>query len=195
RASPQARPPRLGQLLLRPPRPGPQLPQQVGEPQPRLHVCRAYVGAATCGAPVLGSRRRSSRCTRPTNPRQRVSLTPGSIEHASKPGWHSGDNVMTPLTPPSRAHRPVHSRPHFAADIQARIWPRGRSPELADLRLVIAAHSTAERGTESAICFDVGLLAWRQGRSHPLLSAACSFLGWARFAASRQGNVGIVLLP
>ena len=40
---------------------------------------------------------------------------------------------------------------HFAADIQARIWSRGSSPELADLRLVIAAHSTAERDAESAI--------------------------------------------
>src|SRR5262249_15875703 len=72
----------------------------------------------------------------------------------SKPGWHSGDNVMTPLTPPSRAHRLVHSS--ACARISPRTsrpasGPAAAAPELADLRLVIAAHSTAERGAESAI--------------------------------------------
>jgi len=78
---------------------------------------------------------------------------PAQTEHASKPSGIPGIRDDTthpaqPSTPTGTAGRPM---PHFAADTQTRIWPRGSSSELADLRLVTDARSTAERGAESAV--------------------------------------------
>jgi hypothetical protein len=85
--------------------------------------------------------------------RRRVSLTPGSNRARQQalgiPAIR--DDTTHPAQPStSTGTQPTGLCPHFAADIQARIWSRCSSPELADLRLVTAAHSTAERGAESA---------------------------------------------